>query len=151
MFHPEGVARLLRERSTWREPTERGSRDHDALAWEDACHALAGCEPLAFQAFQLRHSEDPPGRELVAHLLKVAERALAGSEKVTAEQLVELLLREERAPENQRTEKHRYLAFGLTRGQWKHRAAKPYAVVAAELESLASDAWRVARQRLEAA
>lgn len=150
MRHPDAVAQLLRERSAWRDLSERGSRDHDALSFEDACHALAGCEPLAFQAFQLRHSEDAPGRELVAHLLDVAERAIVGSE-VTAEMLVELLLREERAPESQRTQKHRQLALGITRGVYRARIARPYSVVAAELEALVSDAWRVARRRMEAA
>lgn len=150
MRHPDAVAQLMRQRSTWRDLSERGSRDHEALNWQDACLALAGAAPLAFQAFQLRHSEDPPGHELVAHLLKVAERAILGSD-VTAEMLVELLLREERAPESQRTQKHRQLALGMTRGQYRHRFARPYAVVAAELEALVSDAWRVARRRLEAA
>lgn len=150
MRHPEGIARLIRPRSTWRDHSERGSRDHDALGFEDACIALAGASPLAYAAFQFRHSDDPPTAELVQHLLDVAERAIIGSE-VTAEQLVELLLREERAPLVQRTEKHRQLALGLTRGQYRHRIARPYSVVAGELEALVSDAWRVARRRLEAA
>jgi len=147
--HPDACARLLRPRSTWREPFEnRGSRDHDALSFEDACHALAGASPLAFQAFQLRHSEDPPGRELVQHLLHVAEKAIMGSD-VQPEQLVELLLREERAPESQRTQKHRQLALGITRGVYRARIARPYSEVAAALEMLVADAWRVARRRLE--
>jgi len=150
MRHPDAVARLMRTRSTWRDLSERGSRDHDALDWQDACLALAGAAPLAFQAFQIRHSEDPPGRELVAHLLGVAERAIVGSE-VTPEMLVELLLREERAPESQRTQKHRQLALGITRGVYRARIARPYSVVAAELEALVSDAWRIARGRLDAA
>lgn len=151
--HPDACARLLRPRSTWREPFEnRGSRDHDAVDWEDACHALAGCEPLAYAAFVFRHSDDPPTPELVAHLLQVAERALPEPvDGVTPVALVELLLREERAPAVQRTEKHRYLALGLTRGQWRHRLHQPYNRLAAELDALVSDAWRVARRRLDAA
>jgi len=150
MRHPDAVARLIRPRSTWRDLSERGSRDHDAVDWEDACHALAGCEPLAYAAFVFRHSDDPPTPELLRHLLLVAEKAIIGSE-VTAEMLVELLLREERAPESQRTQKHRQLALGITRGVYRARIARPYSVVAAELEALVSDAWRVARDRLEAA
>lgn len=147
MRHPDSVARLIRPRSTWRDLSERGSRDHEAMDWQDACHALAGCPPLAFQAFELRHSENPPGRELVAHLLDVAEKAIVGSD-VTPDMLVELLLREERAPESQRTQKHRQRALGITRGQYRSRIARPYSVVAAELEALVSDAWKVARRRL---
>jgi len=151
MRHPDACARLLRPRSTWREPFEnRGSRDHEAVDWEDACHALAGCEPLAYAAFVFRHSDDPPTPELVRHLLHVAERAIIGSD-ITPDMLVELLLREERAPESQRTQKHRQLALGITRGVYRARIARPYSVVAAELEALVSDAWRVARRRLEAA
>ena len=149
MSHPEHVARLLRPRSTWRD-SSRGSADHEALDWEDACLALAGSSRLAFQAFQIRHSEDAPGRELLAHLIAVAERALLGSDKVTPEQLVELLLREERAPEHHRREVHRYTAAGVTRGAWRCSLARPYAQIAAELEALVSDAWRVARDRLDA-
>lgn len=147
MSHPEHVARLLRPRSTWRD-SSRGSADHEALDWQDACLALAGSSPLAFQAFELRHSENPPGRELVAHLLQVAEKVLSSNSTVTPETLVELLLREERAPEGHRIERHRCAAVGMTRGQWRHRMARPYSVVAAEIETLASDAWRAARDRV---
>lgn len=149
MHHPEHVARLIRPRSTWRDSSERSSRDHDALDWQDACLMLAGCDPLAFHAFTFRHSQEPPARELVEHLLDVAEREINGSGTVTAEQLVEVLLLEERAPESQRSERHRAAAIGITRSAWRHRAARPYARLAAALDVLVSDAWRVARARAE--
>lgn len=150
MHHPEAVAHLLRERSTWREPFEnRGSRDHAAEDWTDSAAALAGCTGLAYAAFMFRHSEDPPAPALVAHLIETARRPLAGNDTVTAEQLVALLLREERAPVSQRQERHRYMALGVTRGVWRYRVARPYTAIATELESLVSDAWRVARARLD--
>ena len=148
MRHPEHVARLIRPRSTWRSLEERGSRDHDAIDWRDACMALAGCSPLAFQAFQLRHSEEPPGRELVEHLLEVARGELNGNGTAKPEQIVALLLREERAPESHRKERHRYVALGVSRGVWKWNYAQPYARVAAALDVLVSDAWRCARARI---
>jgi hypothetical protein len=148
MHHPEAVARLMRPRSTWRDHTERGSRDHEALDWQDACLALAGCTGLAYDAFMLKHSEEPPTPALVEYLLAVARHALGSGDTVTPAQLVELLLREERAPEVQRTERHRYLACGLARGTWRYHVARPYSALAAELESLVSDAWRVARERV---
>lgn len=149
--HPDQIASYLRQRTTWRDLQPRGGCDHAALDWEDACLALAGCSGLAFQAFSFRHSEEPPGRELVAYLLEVARRELGDRDQVTAEQLVELLLREERAPVVQRTERHRILALGVAAAFYARHVARPYASVAAAFEILASDAWRACRGRLDAA
>lgn len=151
MRHPEHAAQLLRPRSAWRDHSERGSRDHDALDWRDSLLALAGCSGIAYEAFMFRYSEEPPGAALVAHLLGVARAAIGSSDQVTPEQLVELLLREERAPESQRTERHRTLALGVSAAFYARRVARPYATVAAALESLSADAWRCARARIDEA
>ena len=149
MHHPEHAAQLLRERTTWREPFEgRGSRDHAAAEWEDAAAALAGCSGLSYAAFMVRFSEAAPTQELLDHLVAVATRELWGKDQITPEQLVALLLREEASPEAHRKEVHRYTAAGINRGVWRSSIATPYARLAAEFESLISDAWRVARARL---
>lgn len=150
MHHPDHAAQLLRQRSAWREPFQvRGSRDHGAEDWTDAAAALAGASPLAYQAFMVMHSEDPPGRDLLLHLFGIAERELGTVEGVTPAELVQLCIAEARSAESQRSERARFLFLGLTRGQWRHRAARPYSVVAGELDKLAGDAWRACRARLD--
>ncbi len=148
MHHPEHAAQPLRQRSAWREPFQvRGSRAFDAESWEDAAAALAGASPLAYQAFMVMHSEDPPGRELLEHLFRIAERELVAVEGVTPVALVELAIAEARSAESQRSERARCLFLGLSRGQWRHRAARPYSAVAGEIDRLHGDAWRAPRKR----
>lgn len=150
MHHPEHAAQLLRQRSAWREPFQvRGSRAFDAESWEDAAAALAGASPLAYQAFMVMHSEDPPGRELLEHLFRVAERELVGVEGVTPVALVQLAIAEARSAVTQRSERARFLFLGLTRYAWKRHAARPYSAVAGELDRLHGDAWRACRARLD--
>jgi hypothetical protein len=138
--HPDHLARLIRLRSTWREPGERGTRDHQAVDWKDACMALAGASPLAYAAFTFRFSEEPPTRELIVHLLAVATRELGRAPTITPEQLVEVVLREERAPANQRNAAIRACFLGLSAGQWR-ALQRPHAVVGSEIDKLVSDAW----------
>jgi hypothetical protein len=142
----------MRLGSTWRDPAgTRGSRDREALGWEDGAALLAGASPLAFAAFTFRHSEEPPAGQLVEHLLAKARQVIGRSEHATPEQLVDLLLREERAPESHRLERHRILALGVSPGAWRRYIARPYTSIATELECLVSDAWRVIQQHDEQA
>lgn len=140
----------MRPRSTWREPFEnRGSRDHDALSFEDACFMLAGCTGLAYSAFRLRYSDDQPEPMLMRHLLGIAQRELRDGLTVTPEQLVVMAVHEERTAESRRTDKARYLFVSVTRAYWRHNLARPYARISSEIDQLCSDAWKVARRRLE--
>jgi hypothetical protein len=146
MRHPAQVARLLEPKPGWREG--RGSVDHDAERWEDACIAVAGASQLAYAAFKLRYSNDPPDQRLLAHLLSISRQELAEGLKVTPESLVYLAILEERAPESQRTVAHRHLAANVARGYWRHHCERPYARLGQELDALNGDAWRVIRSRL---
>lgn len=152
MRHPEHVAGLLREGSTWREPFQvRGGRAFDAESWEDACHALAGAGPLPTAAFMWCHVGDHSARhQLGRHLLAFAQRMTLPAE-VDPGELVRLALDEQHAPEAQRRDDLRALVLGLTLKQWRQRYRDVHARLLAEVDSLVSDAWRVARGRLEAA
>jgi hypothetical protein len=149
MRHPDAVARLMRPRSTWRDGSERGSRDHDALGFEDAAHLLASAPPVAYAAFQLRHSDERPDLELLQHLLAIAKRELRPGLKVTPETLVIMAVAEERCAESQRTAKHRYTFAGVSRGFWEWNCERPYARVSAAIDQLCGDCWRAILARSE--
>ena len=152
MRHPDQLARHLRQRSTWREPGEgRGSRDHDALDWTDAALALGGCSPLAGAAFGWVHVGDRASRrQLEQHLLGLVARSSL-PDGLDPDALVQLALDEQHAPENQRKDRLRALVLGVDARTWKHTYQRPHARLLIEIEALVSDAWRVARDRLEAA
>lgn len=146
MRHPESAAGLLRLQSSYR--TQRAAGAHDCIRWQDAAAALADCSPLAFAAFRFRHSDDPPDPALVEHLVAVCGRVLSSNMEVTAHQLVEIALREERSPEANRTIAARHRACGVTRCFWRYNLARAYAGLGRELDVLNSDAWRALRRRL---
>ena len=152
MRHPEQVARLLRPRSTWREPGEgRGSRDHDALDWTDAALALGGCSEIAGAAFGWVHVGDHGARRVLEHHLRgVLDRA-AGRDADHLADLVGLALDEQHAPQAQRQDRLRALVLGIDGTKWDRHYRTPHARLLSEIDSLVSDAWRIARQRLEAA
>lgn len=149
MRHPEHVAGLLREGSTWREPFQvRGSRDFDSDDWTDAAHALAGAGPLASAAFLWCHNADAGSRRVLeAHLLGLVPEL----NEVTPLELVALALDEQHAPQTQRRDDLRALVLGVDPDAWRRRYRAAHARLLAEVDSLAGDAWRVARGRLDAA
>lgn len=149
MRHPDSLARLLRLRSTWRTPG-RASRANDAVDWEDAAAALAGAGELPYAAFLARYADDGPRPELVQHLLEIARRELPARLKVAPEALVALALHEERIAETRRTAAARCQALGCCKAYFYRYVRRPYSRVAQEVDHLVSDAWRVARGRLEA-
>lgn len=147
--HPDQIASYLRQRTTWRDLQPRGDRDHDALGWEDAAAALAGCSPLAAAAFYWCHLGDASARrELAAHLHGVLAR-LTLPESVDPDALVQLALDEQQAPESQRKDALRALVLGVPAKVWQTRYRTPHARLLGEIDSLVADAWRCARARLD--
>lgn len=150
MRHPEHVARLLREKPAWKEPAEYGSRDHAALGFEDACIALAGSSPLAAAAFLWVHNGDASSRQQLApHLLDHLAR-FSLPDSLDPGELVALALDEQHAPGTQRKDALRALVLGVSVEDWDRHWKRPHARLLSEIDSLAGDAWRVARDRLSA-
>ena len=150
MRHPEHVARLLRERSTWREPfQQRGSREHDAENWTDAAAALAGAGPLPSAAFLWCHNADTGSRRLLEHHLRGVLARFPLPESADPAELVALALDEQHCPQQQRRDDLRALVLGLPAKVWQTRYRTPHARLLAEIDSLVGDAWRVARDRLD--
>jgi hypothetical protein len=152
MSHPDHVARKMRQQSTWREPYEtRGGRDHDAFTVEDACLALGGAAPLATAAFLWSFNADPASRCQLAEHLHALLRRLRPPAGLDPVELVALALDEQHAPQAQRRDDLRALVLGISVKEWDRNWKGLHARLLSELDSLASDAWRVARARLDAA
>ncbi len=148
MRHPEHVAGLLREGSTWREPFQvRGGRAFDADSWEDACHALAGAAPIATAAFLWVHNRDQGSRRILErHLLGLVPKLSNG---VTPLMLVSLALDEQHCPQAQRRDDLRALVLNINPLDWRRSYQRIHARLLSELDQLHGDAWRVARRRMD--
>lgn len=148
MHHPEHVAQLLREGSTWREPFQvRGGRAFDAESWEDAAAALAGAGELPSAAFLWVHNRDQGSRRILeTHLLGLVPRLSNG---VTPGMLVSLALDEQHCPQQQRRDDLRALVLGINPLEWRRSYQRLHARLLSELDQLHGDAWRTARRRMD--
>jgi hypothetical protein len=147
MRHPAQVATLLQPRRGWK--IERGTTDFSGDDWTDAAAALAGASPLATASFLWIHCRDSASRRVLeVHLLTLVGELSNG---VTAGELVSLALDEQHAPQAQRRDDLRALVLGVPLKRWERHYRQPHARLLSEIDSLAGDAWRVARVRMDAA
>jgi hypothetical protein len=149
--HPDAVAHHLRQQSTWRDLQPRGDREHGAEDWTDACLAIAGCSPLAYAAFAWVHNADASSRRTLEHHLHAQLARVRLPDGLDPDVLVQLALDEQHAPENQRRDGLRAAVLGLSPSVWKRDYQNAHARLLGEISALVSDAWRVARARIDEA
>lgn len=145
--HPDAVAALLRQQSTWQSLEERGSRAHDADSWEDAAAALAGASALASAAYLWTFCNDAASRRVLeTHLLSMVSDLSNG---IAPAVLVALALDEQLCPTSQRKDSLRALVLGVPADTWDRRYRRVHARLLATIDELTGDAWRVIRGRIE--
>ena len=146
MRHPDSVAQLLRPRPAWK--SERGSTDNDAAGFEDACFMLAGAGPLPSAAFLWRHNGCTASRRVLEPHLAALVARFRLPDGLEPDALVQLALDEQHAAQAQRRDDLRALVLGVPLTTWRRHYQRAHAVLLGELDSLAGDCWRIARDRL---
>ena len=145
MRHPEAAARLMRPRPGWK--VERAGHGNDDIAWQDACVALGGCEPLAYCAFAwVLNGDRQARRQLEPHLLELLQR-IGVPPGLEPCELVALSLDEQHSPAQQRQDRLRALVLGVDVKEWQRLYRRPHAALLCEVETLLGDAWRQIKQR----